>query len=197
MASRKILVVCHSKPNNEILDTSIQTIEKYVTSLFPGDRTQIEYMNKFGEVDYHFELSRNPDAIEFVNDHVGQYDAILLNNCILGEISYGLIHDLLKPNGLMIVKAIKRIDEWPVSLNDEQFDRPVENFYEHTHERVREVLDTYFTYDKYKRIFYKKQVVPLSMLDTLRNKIRNNRRSYTPYKRWGGKRTRKRTIKKK
>ena len=213
MTSRNVLVLCHRKPKQEkntypfsqVPDTSIQTIEKYVASLYPGDKIHIEYMaygfdngfsdlahNGFGEVDYQIKLSRNPNALEFVKDHLGQYDTILLNNCLIGEISYDLVHQLLKPNGLMVIKAIKRLEEWPVSLDDDQFSRPAEN----TYDRVREVLDTYFTYDKYKRIFHKKQVVPLGMIDTLRKKIRDNRRSFTYYKRWGGKKTRRRRSKK-
>jgi hypothetical protein len=52
----------------------------------------------------------NTDATAFVNDHKKAYDFIILNTCPFRNVSYEKINELLKDDGLLIMKAFSSSD---------------------------------------------------------------------------------------
>ena len=98
---------------------------KYLTSLerhheIPQSRMDTRYLNtKRTTVETpHYadhqiildDREDNTDAIAFVSDHKKTYDFIILNTCPFRRVSYEKINELLKDDGLLIMKTFSSSD---------------------------------------------------------------------------------------
>jgi hypothetical protein len=115
----RVLVLCQRKsspsdgPRGRVyVQDTVAHIDRYVDQLFPAT---IEYLTdgtgddygadyKF-KLSYRLELSDNPDAKKFVKDHKDQYSLVILNSCPFIFTKFELIHQVLKDDGVMVVKS--------------------------------------------------------------------------------------------
>jgi len=101
----RVFFVLHSNDENYFDTHPIPKIE-YVSSKMWNDPrlTETLYGRSVlpGRVDYQLNLSKEfPGALEFVEEHKGQYSLIVLQQCPLIHMEYDLINTLLLEDGRM------------------------------------------------------------------------------------------------
>lgn len=118
---KRVLVLCQrrtGKIGNGIDNINVETyvvpyLEKYVKNRI-GDNIKFEYLSKLifykGNVNYNFLLGGNEiETQEFLKKNRNQYSLIVMNTCPLillrDESFLKIIYDLLRPRGLLLVKA--------------------------------------------------------------------------------------------
>jgi hypothetical protein len=122
-----------------VVPRTVKHIENYINNLHPDAHNEFEYLTSL-ERHHEIPQSRmktrypnnkrmpvetphyadhqiilddredNTDAIAFVSDHKKAYDFIILNTCPLKHVSYEKINELLKDDGLLIIKAFSSSD---------------------------------------------------------------------------------------
>ena len=124
--SKRILVLCQRKVSEvpqdvkEVTDV-VSELENYIKTQFGSDVT-IEYLTYHtaethkAYADYMFPLSRvnmfgNPEMHKVNNENLDKflernikYDVIILNTCPLRWLDFNIIHELLKPSGIIVIK---------------------------------------------------------------------------------------------
>jgi len=114
--TKEVLVLCQRKSGEmtygvdarkDVGEITIPKINEFVQHQLGSD-THIQYLTDpaslVGDADYKFKLNSNPnnlEAKEFILNHKGYYDLIILNTCPFMYMDFNLIYDLLKPEGIM------------------------------------------------------------------------------------------------
>jgi hypothetical protein len=113
--TKEVLVLCQRKSgkiesrlysSNDVEELIIPRINEIVQEQLGSD-TNIKYLSDMkgtidGSADYKFSLySSNPEAKEFISNHIGFYSLIILNTCPFLYMDFKIIYDLLKPGGIM------------------------------------------------------------------------------------------------
>ena len=137
---KRVLVMCQRKASNLSKDVTkvakaVSNIDTYIASNTPTSKhvkVSIEYLtydyNEIHEAyaDYMFELSRETrydsstvyddkrvKLNKFIEDHNEYYDIIILNTCPLKWLDYDMIYNLLKPDGILVVKLFGNKESSP------------------------------------------------------------------------------------
>jgi len=135
---KRILVLCQRKVSNlpknkDAVDKAVLEMDEYIAlRTHEDERVSIEYLTwHYNEphkayANHNFLLSREntygSDAIfkekismldKFIAEHNNSYDIIILNTCPLIWLDYNMIHNLLKSNGILVVKLFGNKESSP------------------------------------------------------------------------------------
>jgi len=123
----RVLILCQRKSSTlprdkDKVDKTVEHIKTYIDDNF-GHDVYIEYLTtSLGhpddsvnetnyDADYKFALDYNEQSINFVAEHKGVYDCIILNTCPLKDMNFTIINQLLKPGGFLLLKTFDENDK--------------------------------------------------------------------------------------
>lgn len=123
----RVLILCQRKSSTLLkdkdnVDKTVEYIKTYMGDNL-GEVVDIEYLTTHDhhpdhsvdetnyDADYKFSLNNNREAINFVAEHKGVYDGIILNTCPFNYLNYTMIYALLKSDGFLLLKTFDEDDE--------------------------------------------------------------------------------------
>jgi hypothetical protein len=109
---KNVLVLCQRNKTTvdvEYVETIVKQIHDFSVSILRDENVDIKYLTKHdhGTGDYNFALDtrkNNPDGLqskEFISQHKGKYDLIILNTCGFKNMDIQAVYDLLTDAGIM------------------------------------------------------------------------------------------------
>jgi hypothetical protein len=178
---KRVLVLCQRKvskltKDREKVESVVSLIDEYIALNTPVGthediRVKVEYLTyhsfepQHAYADHIFLLSRTQqyghesnltekevDLENFIKEHNNTYDVIILNTCPLPWLDYNLIHQVLKSDGVLVVKLFGNPESSPSKEKDKSvvnnIKKNTQNIPSHLFTKLDGQFSGHYTYKK-------------------------------------------------
>ena len=174
MEQHHVLILCQRKTGvtfesnkYNVEDTIVPQIENMVHEIL-GDNVEIKYLTHIngssGTADFDLLLdNKSADSISFIEEHTNKYSMIVLNTCPFMFMDLQIIHNLLKPDGILVLSSFSALREGSNIKN--------------IHKDLRPFFYKFIDQDYSKGIFYIKMEEEKGGRKTKRRRRRRNKKT--------------------